>query len=269
MVDRADAEAERIKQILESTDWRMKWEILPGIITPGISEVHPAYILDDYGVGSELKGKTALDIGTWDGAFAFELEKRGARTVATDIQDPNNTGFNAAKEILGSSIEYLQASVYELPKLLTLKFDIVLFRAIYYHLKNPIGAFEAIQSIMSDNGLAFIEGECLLYYAETTDDKPVFDGIIKQIASSNIPVTLCYPGTYKKGENWFVPNLACFEGWLAASGLTLLRHRFWEDRSTPSSSGQRIIAVAERNVGSAPKTEHSVLGHHWRRRIES
>jgi len=116
-----------IEQKMEQTDWRLQWEILPGITSPGISPMDPAYILDDFGIARDLKGKLAIDIGAWDGPIAFELEKRGARALATDIQDPNATAFNTAKEILNSSVDYLQASVYDLPGLLKEKYDIVVF----------------------------------------------------------------------------------------------------------------------------------------------
>ncbi|MHC4176770.1 MAG: class I SAM-dependent methyltransferase [Planctomycetota bacterium] len=260
-----EAKREEIEQKMQHADWRMQWEILPGITSPGISPVDPAYILDDFGIERDLSGKRAIDIGAWDGPLAFELERRGALTLATDIQHPDATAFNTAKGILGSSMDYLQASVYDLPELLEEKYDVVVFRAVYYHLKNPIGAFEAIAQIMNPGAVLCVEGECLLYYAERLDGREATDSqalkAIKRLAGSDIPVTLCYPGTYKRGENWFIPNLACFQGWMRAAGLEIQRHRFWEDRSL---NGQRLIAIARRT--DAPQiVEHTVLEKGWSR----
>ena len=73
----------------------------------------------------DLRGRRALDIGTFDGFWAFELERRGAEVVAIDLGaveesqiPPNNRelvereakqfdvklgrGFDIASELLGS-----------------------------------------------------------------------------------------------------------------------------------------------------------------------
>ena len=37
---------------------------------------------------ASLAGKRCLDVGTWDGFWAFEMERRGAESVlAIDLQD--------------------------------------------------------------------------------------------------------------------------------------------------------------------------------------
>jgi tRNA (mo5U34)-methyltransferase len=68
--------------------------------------------LDYYGIPEDLTGKSALDIGAWDGLYSFELERRRASVVALDIQDPERTGFNIARKIKNSSVKYLKCSVY-------------------------------------------------------------------------------------------------------------------------------------------------------------
>jgi tRNA (mo5U34)-methyltransferase len=79
-----------------------------------------------------------LEIGTFDGAIAFECETRGAKLTGLDIQDPSKTGFNVAKEIRQSRVDYVQGSVYDLAALFTEKFDYVFFLGVFYHLKNPV-----------------------------------------------------------------------------------------------------------------------------------
>ena len=76
-----------------------------------------------------------LDIATFDGFWAFEFERRGAEVVAADIASwsdvdiprrmvpyageldldrPTGEGFRLAHEILGSKVERLESSVYDL-----------------------------------------------------------------------------------------------------------------------------------------------------------
>lgn len=252
-----------LDSLLNSADWRQKWEILPGVWTPGISEIDPKYILDEFGIPSDLSGKRCIDIGAWDGALTFELERRGATVVATDIQDPDATAFNVARKLLGSSVEYIQASVYDLPNIFGAEFDVIIFRAVYYHLKNPFGAFEAIGRIAKLDAVLCTEGEGLRFYAETLTGHPSYDATIRVIAEWDIPVMLYYPGNYKSGENWNVPNFACFKGWMQASGFDISQDSVWEDRDI---NGQRFKVTAIRNSNSL-SVEHSVLPKGWRSQV--
>ena len=95
---------ESVRQAIGQVRWYLSFEIVPGVITPGITAVDPKSRLELFGLPDDLRGARALDIGTWDGPVAFELERRGASVTALDIQDPNLTGFNTAKAILGSHV---------------------------------------------------------------------------------------------------------------------------------------------------------------------
>ena len=137
-----------IVSLIASVRWYHGWEIVPGIETPGQCKLDPRDQLDAIGVPGDLSGFTAMDTGTYDGALAFELERRGATVVATDIQDPDRTGFNAAKSILGSRVQYIRSSVYDISKAVG-KFDLILFCGVYYHLKHPVLAFEEMDKILT------------------------------------------------------------------------------------------------------------------------
>ena len=136
-----------------------KYEVEPGLFTPGdFMEIDPQCCLDEIGVPPDLSGLRALDIGTWDGPSAFELERRGATVTALDIQDPDITVFNAVKEIKNSSATYVRCSVYDaLPEALG-TYDLVLFAGVYYHLKNPVLSLQRIRRLLKDGGALFIEG---------------------------------------------------------------------------------------------------------------
>src|ERR1043165_1637157 len=100
--------------------WYHTLELAPGLVTEGIFDRRP--VIDRYRLPASLEGKRALDVGTWDGFWAFEMERRGAEVVALDLDDerdldwpprrrpdhfpdePRGEGFRLAKEILGSSV---------------------------------------------------------------------------------------------------------------------------------------------------------------------
>ena len=64
--------------------WYHTIELGGGIVTKGVFDHRP--ILDRFGLPASLAGKSALDVGTGDGFFAFELERRGAeRVTAIDV----------------------------------------------------------------------------------------------------------------------------------------------------------------------------------------
>jgi SAM-dependent methyltransferase len=199
-------------------------------------------VLDFLGVPRDLGGKRALDVGTWDGPLAFEMEERGAEVHAIDVQDPDCTAFNTAKAIRNSRVKYTQLSVYDLEKVFSEKFDLITYFGVYYHLKNPIGAFEALSRSLADGGALCLEGEVLAHYSETLAGTPS-DLDNQLLANSDVPLTLCPPGEYTGASNWFVPNLACLRGWLLAAGFDLAFYRLDLAESERPYPRQRILAA--------------------------
>jgi tRNA (mo5U34)-methyltransferase len=63
--------------------WWHTIEVAPGIVTPGGWDLRSTSAQLPW---PDVSGKRCLDIGTMDGFWAFELERRGAAEVlATDI----------------------------------------------------------------------------------------------------------------------------------------------------------------------------------------
>ena len=227
-----------IADLIRKATWYHGWEIVPGVHTPGWAKLEPRGHLTGMGIEPDLKGLRAIDIGTYDGPLAFALEARGADVVAADIQDPDRTGFNTAKAILGSRVTYLRSSVYDLSANDVGRFDVIVFSGVYYHLKYPIMAFEELGRLSHSATKLYVEGECLIDYAETLDGSPA---PVPEWARSDVPVCLNYPGIYKGTSNWNVPNLACLKGWLACGGFRLESHQFLRDKGS-----QRVILTAVR-----------------------
>jgi tRNA (mo5U34)-methyltransferase len=207
--------------LVNNTRWYHAFELRPGLVTPGSSRFDAPGMADALGIPKDLSGKTALDIGAWDGPMAFELEKRGARTMALDIQNPAHVGFDAARKILGSRVTHYQGSVYQLPFDEMKDLDIVVFKGVFYHLKYPMLAFEQISQSMNIGGRLYFEGEGLLNYAEDSSGEPVtldFANLLK----SDAPICLITPNRFKDGSNWFIPTPACLRVMMQVSGFEIV-----------------------------------------------
>jgi SAM-dependent methyltransferase len=144
-------------------EWYHALELAPGYVTSGWFDLRPC--VPHYGLPERLDGLRALDVGTWDGFWAFELERRGADVVALDVDEEHEydwpprrrpetfrtidrgAGFRLAKEILGSNVERVSCSVYEaLPEDLG-TFDLVLCGSVLIHLRDQLLALERIAGL--------------------------------------------------------------------------------------------------------------------------
>jgi tRNA (mo5U34)-methyltransferase len=157
------------ERIASNPVWYHTLELGPDAVTPGWFDLRP---IVDRMPWPDVKGKRCLDVGTYDGFLAFELERRGAaEVVATDIQDhahwdwPARTralgpkhvseivktrrglGFDIAKEALGSSAQRVDRSVYDLTPERDGRFDVVVCGSLMLHLRDPVRALEAIRSV--------------------------------------------------------------------------------------------------------------------------
>ena len=67
--------------------WYHTIELAPGVVTPGWFDTRP--VSAKIPMPPSLAGKRCLDVGTFDGFWAFEMERRGAaETVGIDVLDP-------------------------------------------------------------------------------------------------------------------------------------------------------------------------------------
>jgi tRNA (mo5U34)-methyltransferase len=117
---------------------------LPGLgATPGIDDSQGKW--SALGLPERLDGYSVLDIGTWDGFFAFECEARGAaKVVAADSWVWENLpgrdrGFDFAHRVLRSQVEKRVVSVEQMAQSPLGEFDYVLFLGVLYHSRDPLG----------------------------------------------------------------------------------------------------------------------------------
>jgi tRNA (mo5U34)-methyltransferase len=145
--------------------WYHTIDLPGGVVTPGYFDTRAG--ADVVPLPPRLDGARCLDVGTYDGFWAFEMEKRGAReVVAIDVLDPlrwdwprnspqdaieaisdERSGFAVARDALGSSVERLDMSVYDLDPATVGTFDVVYCGSLTLHLRDPVRALERIRSV--------------------------------------------------------------------------------------------------------------------------
>jgi len=173
--------------------WWHSIDLGGGVVTPGFksAEVLGAELAQlDLG---DLRGKSVLDVGSYDGYFAFAAERLGAdRVVALDhyvwsfelgeymkyrdaclergvpvaapeslpdlwrpTELPGRRAFNLAHEALDSKVEVVVGDLldYDLASLGT--FDVVLYLGVLYHMRHPLLALERLAKVT--RGIAVIE----------------------------------------------------------------------------------------------------------------
>jgi tRNA (mo5U34)-methyltransferase len=117
-----------------------------------------------------------LDVGTRDGFWAFEMERRGAsEVVGIDLDDwrrydwpggappaldgtrlagleARSRAFETAARALGSAVRREDLSIYELSPEAVGEFDFVYLGTLLLHLRDPVGALMSVRSVIRGAG---------------------------------------------------------------------------------------------------------------------
>ena len=248
-----------------------RFEIEPGLYTPGTHvDVEPSEFFDEIGIPQDISGLRALDVGAWDGVYTFEFAKRGAKATALDIQDPDVTIFNVARRTLNAQVNYIRGSVYDLAEKTHGKYNIVLFAGVYYHLKNPVLAFQRIREVLEDDGWLYIEGAtCSRYLArQLASSVPgaSFESLMRLV--DRMPISLFDHDhqIYPNWSNWWFPTTSCLHGMLSDSGFFDIELRL-RPNSLAAPTALRIDGHARANPAKADPSsqqyEHAVLVHDY------
>ena len=162
-----------LREIVDAHQWYHTLELSPGVITRGWFDTRK---LAKQLAFPDLHGKRCLDVGTFDGYWAFEMESRGAsEVVAIDITDPaqwdwpvgsaenvrqaigqrkgSGDGFLIAKEALGSKVERIECNVYDLDPDVHGMFDFVYVGSILLHLRDPVHALDRVRRVCRGDAL--------------------------------------------------------------------------------------------------------------------
>jgi tRNA (mo5U34)-methyltransferase len=118
------------KRIQDHPFWYHTIDVAPGVTTAGWFDLRHSL---DFVPFPDVAGKRCLDIGTFDGFYAFEMERRGAaEVVAIDVEDhelwdwppdaragqtgairdagfsgpPTGDGFRLIADLIGSKVQW-------------------------------------------------------------------------------------------------------------------------------------------------------------------
>ncbi len=214
------------QQVAEHPLWYHTLELGNGIETPGWFDLRP--IVDKL-PWPDVRGKRCLDVGTYDGYLAFEMERRGAKeVVAVDIADheqwdwppdqrakggeelarmagpDKGAGFRLAHDATASTVDKRFISIYDLDPEEIGTFDVVTCGSLLLHLRDPMRALEAVRSV---TGGVFLS-------SETIDLPLTAQHPRKPVARLHGVGSLC---------QWWIPNARCHQQMLRSAGFDLLQ----------------------------------------------
>ena len=180
----------------------------------------------------DVRGKRCLDVGTFDGWFAFQLEARGAaEVVAVDVDDPADIdwprdvrpglgdpgwdakfagtgfalgdGFRLAAEARRSAVRRQAVNVYDLDPATVGTFDVVTCGSLLLHLRDPVRALEAIRSVCSG---VFVSSEAV---------DPWLSVLRRRVPAAR------FDGVGRESQ-WWIPNSAGHRRFLRSAGFDVL-----------------------------------------------
>lgn len=227
--------------------WYHSIDLAEDLVTPGWFDLRG--VVEQVGLPATLTGKRCLDVGTFDGFWAFEMESRGANeVVAVDVLDPqkwdwpadsgdaalneigrrkgSGNGFEIAHAALGSEVVRHELSVYDLSPEDLGTFDLVYVGSLLLHLRDPIGALQAVRSVCTGTAI----------FVDAID-----------LALSLLPGGRPLASLDGKGRPWWwKPNVAALVRMAEAAGFEVVgdpRRLF-----LPSGAGQPAHELSWRSV---------------------
>ncbi len=247
---------ERLRDEVATRTWFHTIDLGGGVVTPGQKDTvaEAAHMR----LPADLTGRTVLDIGTYDGFYAFEAERRGAdRVLATDSWTWNWPGsdarrnFELAHEVLGSRVDSQVVAVEDLtPDAVGGRYDVVLFLGVLYHAPDPLGYLRRLRDVTA--GLAVVE-------------------TLVDLLDVDVPAAAYYPGSTLHGDasNHFGPNRAAVEGLLLDAGFARVdafppwtASKEWAVRAEADVLPSGALARVRRKLRRRPRSGRMVFHAH-------
>lgn len=251
-------EARAIIDRVAARSWYHTIDLGFGVATPGFVDHRPQ--MGFYGIPESLEGMRCLDVATFDGFWAFEMERREAgEVVALDLarfsdsdipkvivedairldgEQPTGAGFRLAADILGSSVKRETCNVYDLSPERFGKFDLVFLSDLLIHLRDPQLALERVFSVCRGNVIV----------ADSYD--PAVE------AMAEMPMARFTGGI--ASETWWLPNVATLRAMMEVAGFEPVTEfsRFVLDAASVGDIHKVVLH------GRVPES------HSWRRLVE-
>jgi tRNA (mo5U34)-methyltransferase len=268
---------ERLEEMAESVGfWWHSIDLGRGVVTKGHKTPESlARELESLRL-PDLKDKTVLDIGAYDGFYSFEAERRRARRVvaldhyvwACDLPKfmeyyreckergavhrpaeetsfwqpdtlPGKRAYDTAHTALNSTVETVIDDFMTMDLRPLGTFDVVFFMGVLYHMENPLASLKRLASVTKS--VAIIETHAIVVAGYEGRE-------ICEFYSSN--------QLNADGSNWWGPNLKALEGMCHAAGFSRVEVVKGYEASHRKESPYRNVGNA---VGHALKKYSSLF----------
>ena len=228
---------------LAEQGWDHTFELPDGTLIEGfMTAAQQKRRYAQFPIPEDLRGKTLLDIGAWDGWFSFEAERHGAAVTAIDCVEL--ASFLEIHARLASKVEYRILDFYEIPSAGLGKFDIVFFLGVLYHVRHPLLALEIVCAVTRDVAIV---------------DSFVTDPDNWQEHVHEIPTMEFYEldELGNQFNNWVGPTVPCLLAMCRAAGFARVEflgtgdhhavvacHRKWEPApAEPAAEAPEVLAI--------------------------
>ncbi len=155
----------------------------------------------------DLSGLDVLDIGSHEGFYSFECERRGATSVVAadkitwEMFPEHRATFDTMHKIYDSTVDVVVSSVEDLVESLAGRtFDLTLFLGVLYHAPDPFEYLRVVKQV--SRGLVVIE-------------------TVVDFLDVDLPVLAYYPGDTYNGDatNVTAPNIAALRAMMQDVGF--------------------------------------------------
>jgi len=222
-----------IQEEINKHNWYQSIPLADNITTPGETGQSEQKKIEMMQLPNDLSGMTVLDIGCNEGFFSFEAEKRGAdRIVATDKGLAAQEKFRLVKRILGSKVEFAAIDLFDMDVAVVGKFDIVLFLAVFHHVRYPMLALDRLYQLT--NKFAIME------FVEAVPG--IHEGVSALVRKMS-----------KKGHLHILPTRTFILETLTRAGFKKIEilgthrsHELGPERKMPGFSERRVLLKANR-----------------------
>lgn len=210
------------------SDWWHVIDLPDGSVTPGGWDLRETAGVIPW---PDLRGKRCLDVGTADGFWAFEMERRGAAEVlATDVPSPfqarARARFEHARDRLSSGVRYEERDVFQLEG----EFDVLFAGYVLQMVRDPVGALDSMRRVC--------RGHLLLL---ETVSRPL----------ALVPAPVARLDARRDGSEWFIFNRRGLRKAVELAGWTIEEQTgTLRDRAGPLPAAQRASSSLKHRVGA-------------------
>ena len=251
-MNETDTEAAK-RAVAQNPVWYHTIELAPGVETPGYVDMRP---VADRILPADLSGRRTLDVGTFDGFWAFEMERRGAEVTAIDVERIDDAewpphkraelsreveasgvelgrGFRLASEALDSRVRRVVCNIYDLaPERISGPVDLAFIGTLLLHLRDPVRGLEAVRSVLAPGG-----------------ELRLIEPFSMKLSLRSPRTAAAEFQTLHTPFNWWVPNLAALDAWLATAGFERVRRLGIVKPPAKREMRQRYVGMAYRPAG--------------------